>query len=64
MTATELQLGIGFITVFGSGISVYVGVKVALTELKSEVKRIDNRVTDKHREVDRRLGSLEAKVFK
>ena len=56
----ELQLVFALMTVLGSGGSVYVGVRVALAEIRTLQKSLERRV-DKCEE---RLDRLEDKYFK
>lgn len=57
---TEVQLVFALITVLGSGASVYVGVRVALAEIRTMQKSLERRV-DK---VEERLDRLEERYFK
>jgi hypothetical protein len=56
----EIQLVIALITVAGSGISVYVGVKVALAEIRTMQGALERRLG----KVEDRLDRLEEKYFK
>ncbi len=67
----ELQIMISVITVFGSGISVYVGVRVALAEVKRDVsflkekdKEIVGRIDREGDESNRRIRRLEDVYFR
>jgi len=42
----EIQVVISFLTVLGAGISVYVGVRVALAEIKIQQKQHDDELID------------------
>jgi hypothetical protein len=43
---TEIQVAISFLTILGAGISVYVGVRVALAEIKTVQKQHENELID------------------
>ncbi len=53
----EIQLVISVITVIGSGISVYVGVRVAIAEIKGDIRRLDEAREDVSRRLDRLEGA-------
>jgi hypothetical protein len=55
VSATELHLMISFATVLGAGLSVYVGVRVALAEIRRDIAMI---CKDLER-MDDRLNRLE-----
>ncbi|MDQ3802509.1 MAG: hypothetical protein M3416_01440 [Acidobacteriota bacterium] len=41
MTSTETQLLLSIVTVAGAGVSVYVGVRVALAEVKRDIANLN-----------------------
>lgn len=56
----ELQFAIALVTILGSGASVYVGVKVALAEIRTGLGSLEKRVE----RAESRLDRLEEKYFK
>ena len=56
----ELNLLISIAGIMGSGISAYVGVRVALAEMRGDVKRLDKDV-GMH---DQRIARLEEPYFR
>lgn len=56
----DQQTIIAIITVVGSGVSVYVGVRVAIAELKAEISRLK----EQNREQDARIIRLEDSYFR
>ena len=67
MSTIELQLVISFITILGAGVSVYVGVRVALAEIRMQQKNHDREIAEIKntdiREVKERLARLESIYF-
>jgi len=66
MSSTELQLIIAIVTVLGSGVSVYVGVKVALAEMRGDLKRHDELFELQGQKIDEatsRIVRLENQFF-
>ena len=66
----QTQLFLQLITILGAGISVYVGVRVALAEIRRDIRALENslalyqRTTDtKHDDVVDRIKRLEAGYF-
>jgi hypothetical protein len=59
MTA-ELQLVLALLTVVGSGVSVYIGVRVSLAELRTSQRAQEKRL-DK---VEDRIDRVEDRMFK
>lgn len=57
---SEMQLIFAIITVCGSGVSVYLGVRIALAELRTNHASLDKRVE----KTEARLDRLEARYFK
>lgn len=53
MSVTEIQTMIAATAIIGSGVSAYVGVKVALVKMQTEIQSIKERTE-----------RLESKVFK
>ena len=49
----ELNLLISLAGILGAGVSSYVGVRVALAEIRGELKRLDKDVTDLETAVSR-----------
>ena len=49
----ELNLLISLAGILGAGLSSYVGVKVALAELRGEVKRLNKEIMDLESRADR-----------
>ena len=45
-TATSIQVLLSVLTVLGAGISVYVGVRIALAEIKSKQAQHDLDIAD------------------
>jgi len=64
MTATEWQLVIALITILGSGVAVYVGVRVAIAELKRDQRSNEREIFRLRDEHGSRLDRLEAGYFK
>ena len=67
MNTTEVQLLIAIITVLGSGVSVYVGVRVALAEIRGDIKRLDamiETIQAENTESKSRIIRLENEYFK
>jgi hypothetical protein len=60
MTPTEIQLLVSLLTITGSGISVYVGVKVAIAEIRGDITRHEMQINSLQSRVDR----LEKPYFK
>ena len=60
LSSVELQLIISFITILGAGVSVYVGVRVALAEIKTQQKAHDKDIA----ELNKRVSRLEDAYFK
>jgi hypothetical protein len=46
MAGTEIQVAISFLTILGAGISVYVGVRVALAEIKTVQRQHEDELKD------------------
>ncbi len=59
MTPTEIQLGLSVLTIIGAGIAVYVGVKVALAELRRDLAAQKDRITA----ISERITRLENPYF-
>jgi hypothetical protein len=59
VTPTELQLLISVLTIAGSGLSVYVGVRVAIAEMRRDIRNHE-RLLDDHKE---RIERLESPYF-
>lgn len=59
MTPTAIQLGLSVLTIIGAGVAVYVGVKVALAELRRDLSAQKDRITA----VDSRVTRLENPYF-
>lgn len=53
----ELQLILALVTVIGSGVGVYVGVRVALAEIKGDIRRLDSANEQASRRLDRLEGA-------
>lgn len=63
----ELQLLIGMLVILGSGIASWVGVKVALAELKGEQRSLAKENAQLREDLDKacsRINRLEDKYFK
>lgn len=56
----ELQVIVGMLVVLGSGLASWIGVKVALAEMR---QRQDNH-DDQLEKIERRLDRLESKYFR
>jgi hypothetical protein len=55
----ELNLLIALAGIFGSGLSAYVGVRVALAELRGDIRRLDKSVV----KLEERASRLEQPYF-
>lgn len=60
MQIPELQLIVGMLVILGSGIASWVGVKVALAEMRQRQDNHDDDIKD----IQRRLDRLEEKYFR
>lgn len=54
-TAASIQIALSVLTILGAGISVYIGVRVALAEIKAQQLRNSTDIADH----DERLKYLE-----
>lgn len=59
MSPAQLQLLIGAFTIIGAAITGYVGIKVALAEVRKDIKSL-NELCEK---LDRRVDRLESPYF-
>lgn len=59
MTPAQLQLLIGVFTMIGAAITGYVGIKVALAEVRKDIKNL-NQACEK---LEKRLDRLENPYF-
>lgn len=59
MSPAQLQLLIGAFTMIGAAITGYVGIKVALAEVRKDIKSV-NQACDK---LEKRLDRLETPYF-
>lgn len=59
MTPAQLQLIIGVFTILGAAVTGYVGIKVALAEVRKDIKNL-NEACDK---LEKRLDRLENPYF-
>ena len=55
----EAQLIIAVLTMIGSGVMCYIGVRVALAEIRGDVKRHDEQISD----MSDRIVRLENEYF-
>lgn len=46
MAGTEIQVAISFLTILGAGISVYVGMRVLLAEIKTIQRQHEDELKD------------------
>lgn len=59
MTPAQLQLLIGAFTMIGAAITGYVGIKVALAEVRKDIKNLNEACS----KLERRLDRLENPYF-
>jgi len=45
-TTPLFQLAVSVITILASGFGAYLGVRISITELKGDVKRLDEKMKD------------------
>jgi len=64
MTLLELQPILTIITILGSGVSAYVGVRVALAVVTRDVSNLKEDVKEIRADHGSRLNRLEARYFK
>lgn len=55
-----LQLLVGMLVILGSGVASWVGVKVALAEMRARQNNHDKQIDD----IERRVTRLEEKYFR
>jgi len=58
----EIQIIISLITIIGSGVGVYVGVRVALAEIRKDIKALENKDADIARLMERDFQDLRGRV--
>lgn len=58
----ELQLLFTFFTIIGAGVSAYVGVKVAITEMRTTLKALDQRQSNDKLVFEQRQDRLEERI--
>lgn len=59
MSPSQLQLLIGAFTIIGAAITGYIGIKVALAEVRKDIKNNDEEIS----RLDKRIDRLERPYF-
>lgn len=58
----QVQIIVSLLTILGAGVSVYVGVRVALAEMKRDIRAIEESHTAFQRLVDRDQSALDRRI--
>lgn len=58
----QMQIIISLITILGAGVSVYVGVRVALAEIRRDIRSLESADAALQRAIERDVSEMRARI--